>query len=387
MTQAKNLLRTKEPVKLRAKKLVNGNLSLYLDSYIDGSRKYEFLRLYLIPEKSRIDRTKNDNTLRIAEIIRAKRILDIQYSSHGLTNPSANSRILLLEWMRQFADKKRLNGRSQAYYDLIIKTIRHLKLYRGDCVTMKQVTKEYCLGFIEYLKNQPIAGSTMACYFRCLNCGLNAAVKDDVISENPIAKIPLDERIKIPDSSREYLTRDEIIRLVHAPCSHPQIKMAYLFGCMCALRLSDIRSLRWRDIQRDGNQWRASVIMVKTRRTLWLPLSDEAVRWLPQRGNACDDELIFSLPGDGYLNKLLKEWVKKSGINKHITFHTSRHTHATMLLSLGVDLYTVSKLLGHSQIKTTQIYAKVIDRKKDEAVNMIPAFSMIAATADSDSRE
>ena len=81
------------------------------------------------------------------------------------------------------------------------------------------------------------------------------------------------------------------------------------------------------------------------------------------------------MPCDGYLNKLLKDWVKSSGIKKRITFHTSRHTNATLLLSLGVDLYTVSKLLGHTQIKTTQIYAKIVDKKKDDAVNMIPSFS------------
>ncbi len=119
--------------------------------------------------------------------------------------------------------------------------------------------------------------------------------------------------------------------------------------------------------------------MVKTQRKLWLPLSDEAIRWLPERGTAKETDFIFSLPCDGYLNKLLKDWVKSSGIKKRITFHTSRHTNATLLLSLGVDLYTVSKLLGHTQIKTTQIYAKIVDKKKDDAVNMIPSFSATEA--------
>ena len=63
-----------------------------------------------------------------------------------------------------------------------------------------------------------------------------------------------------------------------------------------------------------------------------------------------------------------------AGISKHVTFHSARHTHATMMLTLGADLYTVSKLLGHNRVTTTQIYGDIIDRKKREAVTLIPDF-------------
>ena len=72
------------------------------------------------------------------------------------------------------------------------------------------------------------------------------------------------------------------------------------------------------------------------------------------------------------INSGLKRWAKAAEIDKNISFHTARHTFATMLLTLDVDLYTVSKLLGHKDIKTTQIYAKIIDKKKQDAVNKIP---------------
>ena len=68
----------------------------------------------------------------------------------------------------------------------------------------------------------------------------------------------------------------------------------------------------------------------------------------------------------------ISKWVAKAGIDKHITFHCARHTFATMLLTLGTDLYTVSKLLGHRQIQTTQIYAKIVDEKRRDAVRRIP---------------
>lgn len=371
--------KAKEPVKLRAKRLAHGNLSLYLDTYQNGKRWYEFLRLYIVPERTVADRRANRDTMRQAESIRSRRLSELRQSAVGRVAPvPSRAPLTLVEWMGRFAEKKRQTGQSESYSVLITKATRHLKLYRGERVALKDVDRDFCLGFIDYLGRTTMSRITAAAYFRCLNCALNAAVRADVIKANPIAKIATEDRIKIPESNREYLTRDEIVRLVHTPCTHAQVKMAYLFGCMCALRLSDIRALRWGDIQRDGHQWRASIRMVKTQRKLWLPLSDEAVHWLPERGEASDSDFIFALPSVSRINWLLKEWVKSAGIGKRITFHTSRHTNATLLLSLGVDIYTVSKLLGHSQIRTTQIYARIVDKKKDDAVNLIPSFSASA---------
>ena len=72
------------------------------------------------------------------------------------------------------------------------------------------------------------------------------------------------------------------------------------------------------------------------------------------------------------MGRRLKEWGVESGVGKEITFHASRHTFATLALTYGADIYTVSKLLGHHSIKTTQIYAEVVDEKKVKAVDLIP---------------
>ena len=110
--------------------------------------------------------------------------------------------------------------------------------------------------------------------------------------------------------------------------------------------------------------------MKKTQKTLYLPLSNEALKWMPERGEAKDTDKVFHLPNQTYINMVLKVWAANSGIAKTVTFHTARHTFATMMLTLGADIYTTSKLLGHTQVKTTQIYAKIVDKKKDEAVNL-----------------
>ena len=121
----------------------------------------------------------------------------------------------------------------------------------------------------------------------------------------------------------------------------------------------------------DGSQYRARIVMKKTQKTLYLPLSDEALKWMPERGEAKDTDKVFHLPYQTYINLVLKVWAANSGITKNVTFHTARHTFATMMLTLGADLYTTSKLLGHTQVQTTQIYAKIVDKKKDEAVNLV----------------
>ena len=81
--------------------------------------------------------------------------------------------------------------------------------------------------------------------------------------------------------------------------------------------------------------------------------------------------IVSDLPSPTYINVILKPWAKAAGIDKHFTFHTARHTFATMMLTLGADLYTTSKLLGHSDVQVTQVYAKIVNRKKDEAVNLV----------------
>ena len=353
MAKKKKAVKAKEPIRLRFKELANGNKSLYLDIYKDGKRAYEFLKLYLIPEVDDTAKARNANTLQAANAIKAQKIIELANDEAGITKTSTRSKMLLMDWMRHYSDHKLKTGQSAAFHIQIDKAIRHLIKYKGEAVTMKEVDKAFCLGFIDYLNNakrkdgKPMAKVTTAGYFRCLNCALNLAVREEIIPYNPITKINSDDRIKIPE------------------------KQAYLFSCFCGLRLGDIQALTWGDIILDGKQWRAKIVMKKTQKTLYLPLSDEALKWMPERGEAKDTDKVFHLPYATYINVVLKTWAQDSGITKTVTFHTARHTFATMMLTLGADLYTTSKLLGHTQVKTTQIYAKIVDKKKDEAVNLV----------------
>ena len=167
------------------------------------------------------------------------------------------------------------------------------------------------------------------------------------------------------------MTIDEIKKLIATPMENENIKDAYLFSCFCGLRFSDIKGLKWENIFCDSGQYRLQVVMQKTKAPIYLPLSSEALKWLPVRNGKGADEKVFSLPSNNMVNLLIKPWAKAAGITKHFTFHTARHSFATMMLTLGADLYTTSKLLGHVDVRMTQVYAKIVNKKKDEAVNLV----------------
>lgn len=138
--------------------------------------------------------------------------------------------------------------------------------------------------------------------------------------------------------------------MIATPMQNEKVKSAYLFSCFCGLRVSDIVDLKWKDVFVDRGQYRLAVSMQKTKDLIYLPLSPEALKWMPERGDKTADDHVFDLPSASMMNLLIKPWAKAAGIDKRFTFHTSLHTFAMMMLTLGTDLYTTSKLLGHADV-------------------------------------
>ena len=209
-------------------------------------------------------------------------------------------------------------------------------------------------------------------YYNVVSIALNKAVKDDLIPLNPATKILYSDRPRKGNATKEYLTLDEVKELIKTPCKYDMLKRAFLFACFCGLRYSDIRRLTWNKMHKvDGNKFQVEIKQQKTGETLYLPLSENALSWLPEQKETNDN--IFLLPNSTTtIEKHLGIWSKTAGINKHITFHVARHTNATLMLYFGGDIYTVSKLLGHTSVKTTQVYAKIVDENKRKTVNLIP---------------
>ena len=238
------------------------------------------------------------------------------------------------------------------------------------------VDKEFLDGFVEYMTKvaktkrtkKPFAKKTIKTYVGYIVSALNLAVDEGILSVNPGLAIDRNA-IQGEQKKREYLTIDEVRLLIDTPCRE-DVKVPFLFSCFCGLRLGDMRSLQWKNVIEETGKVHLEVRQRKTGNMLYLPLSTQAQGYLPeQRGDA--EEHVFSIPHTTTLDVVLKRWAKAAGVKKNLCYHMSRHTFATMELTLGADLYTTSQLLGHRDVETTQVYAKIVDAKKEAAVLMI----------------
>jgi len=360
-------------VALRKKKLKNGLLSLYLDiykgiTYIDGKpkdvRDYEFLGIYIYDNpKNAAEREHNKEKMIIAETIRARRELELLSGKYQV--PLRQKQFTdFISYARSYADKKKKNYRNN-FYSLIT----HLTNFIGsDKIPFKEINQELIKRFIEYLQAKNLHPNTINTYLTALNTILNNAVNDGHLPSNPMFKI---ERPKTIPAKREFLTVDEVRQLARTECKDELIKRMFLFSCLTGLRYSDIIRIRWADIQTTNEGTRLFIRQQKTGDVEYIYLPDQAVLLLGERGDPND----FVFPKQSYdstVNLVIENWLLRAGIRKKITFHCARHTFAVMQLTLGTDIYTVSKLLGHRNLATTEVYAKIIDQKKKEAVERIP---------------
>lgn len=212
-----------------------------------------------------------------------------------------------------------------------------------------------------------VSRNTAATYFSIFKAALKQAFIDGYLTIDLSAKV---KGIPEQESRREYLTMDELNILAATECDKPIIKRAALFSALTGMRHIDIQKLKWKEIVRDGDHWRVNFTQQKTKGVEYTPISEQAYLLCGERLDG--ERLVFEgLPSPSWISKPLERWIKASGITKHITFHCFRHTFATLQLTNGTDIYTVSKMLGHTNVKTTQIYTKVVDAKKESAADAI----------------
>lgn len=372
----------KERVNLRKRLMPSGNTSLYLDVFTKEGRKYEYLKLYLVPEHTRADKEQNRQTMQLAEAIRAKRTVEIQNDEYGFKSAYKED-ALFFDYYKAMCEK-RLGAESKSNWGNWYSCLKHLEKYeKNHKITFAKITPEWVQGFRDYLdnkanawendkrertKDKPLARNSKLSYFNKLRACLNQAFDDRIIAHNPIRGI---EGFKAEEGTRMYLTIDELKKLAQTECEYPNIKKAFLFSCLTGLRRSDILKLTWGEVHEQGEFTRIIFKQKKTKGLEYLDLTPQAAELMGERGKP--NENVF---GDIYspscTNEAIKRWVLRAGIDKEITFHCGRHTFAVMMLDLGTDIYTVSKLLGHRELSTTQIYARVLDKNKQKAVQQIP---------------
>lgn len=361
-------MNTKELVTLRKRTLKHGGQSLYLDYAIDGVRTREFLKMYLIPELGKIDKIKNQETINMANAIKAKRILELQEGRAGIRTKKRKD-MLLTDFLKEQIKSYKDRGK-HFYVDTLSKILKWVESY-GQRTTLLTVDKDYVLGFCDYLRSHNLSENTVCLYFSNFNTVFNNAYRAGLIQENPISRIDTSLKPKRQESQREYLTLDEVRMLMSTKCGRETVERAFLFSCFTGLRISDIEALTWEHIRDNGKGLQVEAKQIKTQRIVYIPLSSNALAQLPKRKKGQDK--VFDLPNRMVICEYVHKWVKKAGIQKHISFHCARHTYATLLLTYGANIYTVSSLLGHTNVITTQIYAKIIDDNKRKTVDLIPA--------------
>ncbi|MBQ0164645.1 MAG: site-specific integrase [Bacteroidales bacterium] len=245
----------------------------------------------------------------------------------------------------------------------------------GKPMTFSTIDMNLMEDYKNFLINAPQGGSkkgtitrnTASTYFSIFKAGLHQAFIDGYLTVDIAAKA---KNIAYSDKQREYLTIDELNTLAATPCDRPIMKRASLFSALTGMRHSDIQKLKWKEIIKDGEHYRILFTQQKTKGVQYMPISDQAYQLCGERGEP--DRLVFEgLQDPSWINKPLERWIKAAGITKHITFHCFRHTYATLQLTNGTDIYTVSKMLGHTKVTTTQIYAKIVDEKKEQAADTI----------------
>lgn len=216
-------------------------------------------------------------------------------------------------------------------------------------------------------KTGTVSHNTAATYYSIFKAGLKQAFIDGYLTVDISAKI---KGIQDQESRREHLSVEELNILAETPCDRPILKRAALFSALTGVRHCDIQKLKWKEIQVVGEQVRLNFTQQKTKGVEYMPISEQAYQLCGEPGKP--EQLVFEdLPAPSWISGPLKRWIKSAGITRNITFHCFRHTYATLQLAGGTDIYTVSKMLGHTNVKTTQIYAKVVDEKKQKATKAI----------------
>ncbi|HBV14003.1 MULTISPECIES: site-specific integrase [Chryseobacterium] len=407
----KELLKTKVTVRLRKAEFRN-EWFIYLESYpvkMSGRDKVQRVREYLNRSVTTVDFDKkrparttqdsvsfkpkrDDNGIIVCKSSNDRETMLYADSLRKLRQREYDNFELYSDLDAVLAEQKEKSQENFVrYFDLLVtkrhknnsesiqvnwyRSIEFLKDFGGETITFSQIDTRFCEKFKAYLlsaksgsnKENSISQNTASTYFSVFRAALKEAFIDGYFTSDISAKI---KSIPHKESRREYLTLDELNTLVQTPCELDVLKRAALFSALTGLRHSDIQKLTWNEISLENDQAKINFTQKKTKGVEYMPMSKQALQLCGSVGLPTD--LIFkNLTDPAWISRPLKKWIESAGITKKITFHNFRHTFATLQLSSGTDIYTVSKMLGHTNVKTTQVYAKIVDEKKNRASTAI----------------
>lgn len=378
--------------KLGAKLLSDGRESLFLDYYMGYElavsksgkeykhklREREYLKLYLWQTpRTTLEKAQNRETLEIAKRVRYERAQQILEQGKGYRLRRAQQ-INFLDWMEIYhesytkADRREINRARKAFGDFLTSTERYAKY--SQRIQPDQITKAMITAFTDYLQKRYRGEGAHTCYARFKKM-VKAAVEEGMMKDNPTTGISI--KIDRGTLQKDVLSEDEVHRLTetHYQGENPDIRRAFIFCLYCGLRWCDVKELRFTNVDYANRRLHFDQAKTKGHSSasgVEIPLNDWLLSLIgkPTEGRG-RDEVIFPLPSHNMCLKALERWTQRAGIDKHITWHCARHSFAVNTLSNGLDIKTVSSLLGHSGLKHTEKYTRAVDSLKVAAINSL----------------
>lgn len=384
--------------KLGAKILSDGRESLFLDYYFgytmvydEGKdkmvtrkdRKREYLKLYLWQApRTPIERQQNKETLELAKKIRFERGQALLESVEGY-RLKKDRQINFLDYFQTYIDNytkkdvRMVQIALQRFRDFLNETPEYTKFAKS--IKPEQLNKDMMVAFTEYLQSRSIGEGAKSIYQRFKKV-IKFAIEHDVMIKNPCTGVV----IKVDDQilRKDVLSLDEEQALIntHYDGENTNIRRAFILCLYCGLRFCDVKDLTFANVdfankllkfeqnKTKGHSANSGVI---------IPLNDGLLRLIGEPTESqSKDSLIFPLPSYEMCLKALKRWVKRAGIDKHISWHCARHSFAVNILNNGANIKTVASLLGHSGLKHTEKYTRAIDKLKEDAINSLPTLEL-----------
>ena len=375
-------------ISLSQRKLKDGRISLSIEFYRGseitetGKRKhlrsFENLDSYLISDpKTAKEKKENKEALEFAENVLAIRKAEYAQGRFELKN-TAKSKRVFLNFFAELTEEKQKQDTFNNYGNWF-STLQHLKKVVPKNLTFDEIDENFIKKVRKYFEKDaiskseiPLSQNSKYSYFNKFKAALRNAFDNGYLTINYAAKIKSFEQA---ESQREYLTFDELQSLAKAECKYPVLKKAFLFSCLSGLRWSDINAMLWSEVRDEGGLFKINFRQVKTDGVEYLYISQQARELLGERQDPQERVFRGLKYGMTYNTEIIR-WCNRAAVPKHITFHSARHTNAVLLLENGADIYTVSKRLGHREIRTTAIYAKIVDSKMKEAAEIIPELTL-----------
>ncbi len=355
-----------------------GKALVQIEAYLNKQRKYFSTRIYLKPEqwdarKSVVKKHPNAEALnrllheqlvqiegKELELWKQGRVVTLELLKD--TVQSSHDTGSFLDFMRKEIEVSNIKASTRRNHQ---STLKHLLAFRRH-IAFNELTLDTIETFSHFLRNKGYHTNTIAKHLKHLKRYVNTAIDKGYMDIKDYAFRVY--KIRTEESHHTFLSSDELhrlqtLKLDEKSAKHRQALDAFLFSCYTGIRYSDFIHLTQDNISTSNQLTWLTYKTIKTGTEVRLPLNllfnGRAISILNRHRN--DLNSFFNLKNNSNLNKELRLIARLAGLSKPFSFHTARHTYATLLLYKGVNITTVQKLLGHKSIKTTQIYTNVMD--------------------------